>query len=89
MEGGTVGVAVAKLVWAPFCFRLLRRNSARSWLTERSFCSGLVRDEEDKVSDGGATEGGFEYLLLCLFLGITVEDGEDLSRLFAKREDRK
>lgn len=54
---------------------LLRRRSARSWLTDRSWCSAAARDEEELLRIGGATDGGFEYLLWCRFLGITVEDG--------------
>lgn len=33
----------------------------------------LVVWDEDKASDGGAIDGGFEYLLWLRFLGIAIE----------------
>lgn len=40
----------------------------------------FVRDEDEILKEGGATDGGFEYFAWCLFFGITVELDKD-SRL--------
>ncbi len=45
-------------------------------------------DGDERRSDGGATDGGLEYLGWCRFLGITGEDGRHLPLLSCERDRR-